>query len=66
MAKVVGYINLHSDISYKGLTERRPVASVSFLGRYGIIDFVLSNMSNSNVDTVGILIKENLDHYLNI
>ena len=58
MAKVVGYINLHSDISYKGLTERRPVASVSFLGRYGIIDFVLSNMSNSNVDTVGILIKE--------
>ena len=58
MAKVVGYINLHSDISYKGLTEKRPVASVSFLGRYGIIDFVLSNMSNSNVDTVGILIKE--------
>ena len=49
MAKVVGYINLHSDISYKGLTEKRPVASVSFLGRYGIIDFVLSNMSNSNV-----------------
>ena len=58
MAKVVGYINLHSDVSYKGLTEKRPVASVSFLGRYGIIDFVLSNMSNSNVDTVGILIKE--------
>lgn len=30
MAKVVGYINLHSDVSYKGLTEKRPVASVSF------------------------------------
>ena len=58
MAKVVGIVNLHSDVSYKGLTERRPVASVSFLGRYGIIDFVLSNMSNSNVDTVGVLIKE--------
>ena len=58
MAKVVGLVNLHSDVSYKGLTERRPVASVSFLGRYGIIDFVLSNMSNSNVDTVGVLIKE--------
>ncbi len=58
MAKVVGLVNLHSNISYKGLTERRPVASVSFLGRYGIIDFVLSNMSNSNVDTVGVLIKE--------
>lgn len=58
MAKVVGLVNLHSDVSYKGLTERRPVASVSFLGRYGIIDFVLSNMSNSNVDNVGVLIKE--------
>jgi len=58
MAKVVGLVNLHSDVSYKGLTERRPVASVSFLGRYGIIDFVLSNMSNSNIDTVGVLIKE--------
>ncbi len=58
MAKVVGLVNLHSDVSYKGLTERRPVASVSFLGRYGMIDFVLSNMSNSHVDTVGVLIKE--------
>ena len=58
MAKVVGIANLHSDVSLKGLTERRPVASVSFLGRYGIIDFVLSNLSNSNVDNVGVLIKE--------
>ena len=49
MANVVGLINLHTDISLKGLTERRPVASVSFLGRYGIIDFVLSNFSNSNI-----------------
>ena len=55
MAKVVGIVNLHSDVSLKGLTERRPVASVSFLGRYGIIDFVLSNCSNSGFDTVGIL-----------
>ncbi len=58
MAKVIGLVNLHSDITYKGLTERRPVASVSFLGRYGIVDFVLSNMSNSQLDSVGILIQE--------
>lgn len=58
MAKVVGIVNLHSDISLKGLTERRPVASVSFLGRYAIIDFVLSNFSNSHVENVGILIEE--------
>ena len=59
MAKTVGIVNLHSDITFKGLTERRPVASVSYLGRYGIIDFVLSNMSNSNLNTVGILIQDN-------
>ena len=29
MANVVGLINLHTDISLKGLTERRPVASVN-------------------------------------
>ena len=58
MAKVVGIVNLHSDVSYKGLTEKRPVASVSFLGRYAVIDFVLSNMSNSNLDNVGVLIQE--------
>ncbi|MCD8029256.1 MAG: glucose-1-phosphate adenylyltransferase subunit GlgD [Erysipelotrichaceae bacterium] len=58
MAKVIGLVNLHPDVSLGGLTEKRPVASVSFLGRYGIIDFVLSNLSNSNVDSVGVLIKE--------
>lgn len=59
MAKTIGLVNLHSEVSYKGLTENRPVASVSYLGRYGIIDFVLSNMSNSNLDAVGILIQSN-------
>lgn len=58
MAKVIGLVNLHSDIEFAGLTERRPVASVSFLGRYGIIDFVLSNMSNSKIDAVGVMIQQ--------
>jgi len=58
MAKTIGLINLHSNISFKALTERRPVASVSFLGRYGMIDFVLSNFSNSDIDSVGVLIQE--------
>ena len=58
MAKVIGLVNLHSDIEFAGLTERRPVASVSFLGRYGIIDFVLSNMSNSKIDAIGVMIQK--------
>lgn len=58
MAKVVGLINLHSPVEFEGLTERRPVASVSFLGRYALIDFALSNMSNSSIDRVGVLIEK--------
>lgn len=59
MAKTLGLVNLHSTVTYGGLTERRPVASVSYLGRYAIIDIVLSNMSNSGIDSVGILIQNN-------
>ncbi len=58
MAKVISVVNLHNDGSFGELTKKRPVASVSFLGRYALIDFVLSNISNSNIDTVGVLIKE--------
>ena len=57
MVKAVGLVNLHSDVDFMGLTERRPVASVSFLGRYALIDIVLSNMSNSTIDAVGVLIQ---------
>ena len=58
MAKTLGIINLHSDVRIKGLADKRPVASVSFLGRYGIIDFALSNLSNSQIDKVAVLIQD--------
>ena len=58
MKKIIGIVNLHSSVEFRGLTKRRPVASVSFLGRYGIIDFALSNLSNSSIDAVGVLIQE--------
>ena len=58
MVKAIGLVNLHSDVDFVGLTEKRPVASVSFLGRYALIDFVLSNMSNSTIDAVGVLIQK--------
>ena len=58
MEKVLGLVNLHTNINFGGLTKRRPVASVNFLGRYSVIDFVLSNMTNSNIDKIGILVQE--------
>jgi len=40
-----------------GLTRKRAKPAVSFCGKYRIIDFSLSNCTNSNINTVGILIQ---------
>ena len=37
------------------LTNKRPVASLPFAGRYRLVDFPLSNMANSGITTVGIV-----------
>ena len=40
-----------------GLTRKRAKPGVSFYGKYRIIDFTLSNCTNSNINTVGVLIQ---------
>jgi len=40
-----------------GLTRNRAKPGVSFYGKYRIIDFALSNCTNSDINTVGILIQ---------
>ncbi len=54
------------DISLGDLTMNRTVASLPFGGRYRLVDFVLSNMVNSNVSSIGIITKYNyqslMDH----
>jgi len=57
MYKVMGLCNLHHSPELGELTANRPLASTSFLGRYALIDFTLSNFSNSDIDDVGILVK---------
>lgn len=48
------------------LTRHRTVASMPFGGRYRFIDFVLSNMVNANISSIGIITKYNyqslMDH----
>ena len=57
--KLLGIINLDEDSrSLSPLTNVRPLASIPFAGRYRIIDFVLSNMVNSGISTVGIYVKD--------
>ncbi len=54
------------DSSMGELTAHRTVASIPFGGRYRQIDFVLSNMVNSGVNTIGLITKYNyqslMDH----
>ena len=47
MKKVIAICNLHKDPELGTLTRQRPLGAVTFLGRYGIMDFALSNFSNS-------------------
>ena len=60
MRKVIGICNLHNEPSLGGLTETRPLGAVTFLGRYGLIDFTLSNFSNSHIDRVYVLIRNGI------
>ncbi len=65
--RAVGIIfsNIH-DNSVSELSRIRTLGSIPFGGRYRLIDFPLSNMVNSGIDTVGIITKSNyqslMDH----
>ncbi len=65
--RAIGVIfsNIH-DNNVPELVNVRTVGSIPFGGRYRLIDFVLSNMVNSNIDTVGVITKRNyqslMDH----
>ena len=58
--KVIGMCNLHNEAHLGEITKNRPLAVLSFLGRYGIIDFTLSNFSNSHIDQVYILARKGM------
>ncbi len=67
MGNVLGLIfaNMH-DMTVGDLTKNRTMGSVLFGGRYRLIDFPLSNMVNSGINSVGVITKDNyqslLDH----
>ncbi len=47
-----------STANVEGLGSYRPVPAMAFMGRYRVIDFVLSNMTNSGIDNVQVYPKE--------
>ena len=58
MRNVFGVVNFHSAPDILPITESRPLGSTSFLGRYAFCDFALSNLCNSGISQVGLLIKD--------
>lgn len=58
MKNVIGMVNFHSSPEIPPLTDQRALGSTSFLGRYAFCDFALSNLCNSEISTVGLLVKE--------
>ena len=58
MYKAFGIINPSSrNLWVDGLQNYRPIGAFSFLGRYRVIDFPISNMSNSNIDRIQVYIN---------
>lgn len=67
MEKVIGLITCnYSSKESSPLNETRPVASLPYLGRYRMVDFALSNLVNSGIRTVGMVMPYNyrsiIDH----
>ena len=59
MNSVLGIIiAFDNDNDLREITEHRTVGAVQWGGRYRIIDFMLSNMVNSGIYRVGVLMKD--------
>ena len=53
MYKAFGIVNCApQNVWVEGLQDYRPIGAFSFLGRYRVIDFSISNLSNSGIDRI--------------
>lgn len=70
MKNCIGIINLDENEDRMGaLVKKRPLGSVPIAGRYRVIDFILSNMTNSGIESIAIFTKNKsrslMDHLVN-
>ena len=60
MSRALGIITAASNrFKIEGLQEHRPVGAFTFAGRYRLIDFPISNLSNSGIDRISVCISGN-------
>ena len=57
MAKAFGIITSSPDYKVEGMQDHRPIGAFSFLGRYRVIDFPISSLSNSGIDRIQVYIS---------
>jgi len=56
--KALGMINYEpSYVQVEGIESHRPISAASIFSRYRIIDFMMSNFSNSGIDNIKVHIK---------
>ena len=59
MKDCIGIINLdEKDDNIKNLIKDNTISAMSIAGRYKVIDFVLSNLTNSGVECIGIFTRK--------
>lgn len=59
MKSVVGIVNLQeSNVLLRELAATRAVEALPFAGRYRVVDFALSNMINSGINSVGLMLPD--------
>ncbi len=61
MIKTYALVNCFEAPGLGELTDERPLASTTFLARYAFIDITLSNLTNSGIDNIAILVKNRLN-----
>ena len=52
-------ISTGNNINVEGLQDYRPVGAFSYLGRYRMVDFPVSNLSNSGIDRIQVYVSQN-------
>lgn len=58
MTKVLGIVNFESPyVKMSGVGDYRTISAASILGRYRVIDFMMSNFSNSGIKNIKLFIK---------
>ena len=58
MAKAFGIVTSSPEHKVDGMQDYRPIGAFSFLGRFRVIDFPISNFSNSGINSIQVYITK--------